>query len=118
MRQNTSMIGREVRADMRGLYENEGQKRKGADNQRQLRQSSHLGIMLMAAIALILVFALAVPATVNAATSGPNSPTLAANNTSIGTNAWATPANALTSDNAYATAAALSNLKVTNYLLA
>lgn len=48
-------------------------------------------------------------------TFGPNSPTSAVNSTSVGTLAWTTPSNVLSSNNAYAT---ISSKGVTNYIAA
>ncbi|MBI5073928.1 MAG: hypothetical protein HZB62_01970, partial [Nitrospirae bacterium] len=50
------------------------------------------------------------------ATAGPNSPTVAANNATLGTVAWTNPANVYTSNNVYATAVLGNNIK-SQYLL-
>ncbi|MBI5847464.1 MAG: hypothetical protein HZB31_05850, partial [Nitrospirae bacterium] len=116
MRQNTSMIGREVRADMRGLFEIEGHKLNGARRMHQQRPSSHHGITLLAAIAMILAIALAVPAVVNAATSGPNNPTTGVVSGAIAGYTWSNPGNVLAPDNLYATTINMSNGSNTRYL--
>jgi hypothetical protein len=60
---------------------------------------------------LLIFFAFAA----NGQTFGPNSPTTAVNSTSIGTNAWTTPSNVLTSNDAYATNGTKG---ITNYIAA
>jgi len=71
---------------------------------------------LVVVVSLVLVTAVQTAMPVQAASSGPNSGSTTADDSSIGAIAWSTPSNALTQDDAYATASLTKVNQISHYL--
>jgi hypothetical protein len=113
---NEYMIS-EVKTAMKGLFE----------SKRNTNRTSGCPVLgplnfsrtaIMAVLAIAFFLCVFVPNYAGAATAGPNNPSSGANNTTIGTRAWGSASNVVSSNNKYASATSLTTSTVSNYLVA